>query len=128
MKTLIVDDDQIVILIQRKILETIGLNSTVLDFGDGHKALEFLRSDADAESEYLIFLDINMPVLDGWGFLNEIQNEPFSSRLKIIVVSSSIDPADRKKSRKFKQVIGYLEKPLEKSNCEKLLASTKVNV
>ncbi len=68
----------------------------------------------------LIFLDINMPVMNGFEFLAEVQKEKLCPNAKIVMLSSSINPSDKQKSESFPQVIDYIIKPL---TTEKIMQS-----
>jgi CheY-like chemotaxis protein len=61
---------------------------------------------------YLLLLDINMPVMSGWDFLDAIRLRSYADQVYAVIVSSSIDTGNHKKAEQYKQVIGYLEKPI----------------
>ena len=74
----------------------------------------------------IIFLDLNMPVMDGWEFLNEfikIKNS-LHKKITLYVVSSSIDPRDLERAKSFNLVTDYLIKPIELKKFEKIFART----
>lgn len=107
----LVDDDPINNLINKRLLGKVGISDKIIEFLEGEEALtqiEILPSD----HQVLIFLDINMPVLNGWEFLEKYL-ETFPKRQdKIVILSSSIDFQDRQKAREYQLVSGFLEKPL----------------
>ena len=107
----LVDDDPINNLINKRLLSKTGICSNINEFLGGEDALTMLRDIPD-QHQLLIFLDINMPVLNGWEFLNKYL-ELFPSRKdKIIILSSSIDFQDRQRAQEYDIVSGFLEKPL----------------
>ncbi|HSF52209.1 MAG TPA: response regulator [Algoriphagus sp.] len=107
----LVDDDPINNLINRRLLGKTGISNRIEEFLGGEDALEKISEMNQAES-LIIFLDINMPVLNGWEFLNKYL-ELFPGRNdKIIILSSSIDFQDRQKANEYSIVSGFLEKPL----------------
>ena len=107
----LVDDDPINNLINKRLLGKVGIAGTIVEFLEGEEALKKLN-DIDPSESLLIFLDINMPVLNGWEFLNKYQ-EAFTERTdKIVILSSSIDYQDRFKAQGYQVVSGFLEKPL----------------
>lgn len=107
----LVDDDPINNLINRRLLGKSGISSQIEEFLGGKDALKKI-SELDPEQSLIIFLDINMPVLNGWEFLN-LYLESFPNRNdKIIILSSSIDFQDRQKANEYAIVSGFLEKPL----------------
>lgn len=81
---------------------------TVEVFPDGQPALDRLRSGGEMPS--LIFLDINMPGLDGWQFLEAYEKDGFDSA--VVMLTSSIDPGDPDRSQSFPSVVDFISKPL----------------
>jgi len=122
----IVDDDKIYQFASSKLLQKYHADIDVFCFDHGKSAIEFLR-DNKTNSEKLpdvILLDINMPVLDGWGFLElyaEFKSE-LSKEITIYIVSSSIDNRDIQKANEFPEVKTYLIKPLRDENYKTILS------
>jgi CheY-like chemotaxis protein len=115
-KIMLIDDDPLCILISTKIIE---LNPAlkVISFARAEEALEQLKQWYIAGSDMFpdfIFLDINMPVMDGWQFLEEAQKLPedFRDKCNVIMLSSSVNPIDVKKSKDFEPVSDFVSKPL----------------
>lgn len=107
----LVDDDPINNLINKRLLGKVGISEQIIEFLEGEDALSKIY-DEPSENNLLIFLDINMPVLNGWEFLEKYV-ESFPNRHdKIVILSSSIDFQDRQKANGFEIVSGFLEKPL----------------
>ena len=107
----LVDDDPINNLINRRLLGKTGISNRVEEFLGGQDALDKI-SELGPEDSLLIFLDINMPVLNGWEFLNKYLKTFPARSDKIIILSSSIDFQDRQKADEYPVVSGFLEKPL----------------
>lgn len=107
----LVDDDPINNLINKRLLGKIEIAKDVVEFLEGEEALLKLN-DIDVNESILIFLDINMPVLNGWEFLDKYQEIYAERSDKIVILSSSIDYQDRFKAQGYKIVSGFLEKPL----------------
>lgn len=109
----IIDDDPIVQFTLRKQIEHLPVSSEIFSFLDGEQALGFFQSKPKNLPD-LIFLDINMPILDGWGFMEQFA--PLYPNLKkeisLYVLSSSTFEDDIEKSKKFPMIKGYLIKPL----------------
>jgi CheY-like chemotaxis protein len=107
----LVDDDPINNLINRRLLGKAGIGNHIEEYLSAQEALEKIHRLPN-EGSLLIFLDINMPVLNGWEFL-EVYSELFPEREdKIVILSSSIDFQDRQKALEYPIVSGFLEKPL----------------
>ncbi|MDF3821448.1 response regulator [Leptospira sp. 96542] len=124
MKICIVDDDQIYQFTTKKIISKAGFTGEVLTFSDAEEAFAFIQAEAKNKDELpdLIFLDINMPFMDGWQFLDayqKIKNE-IPKTISIFLVSSSVDEADTERAAQIPEVTGYIFKPFTK---EKLLES-----
>lgn len=80
---------------------------------DGKHGFEYLTENFNAAEKYIIFLDINMPIMNGWGFLNELNKVDFSiDHIKVYIVSSSTDDKDIKKATSYVSVKRFLSKPL----------------
>ena len=107
----LVDDDPINNLINRRLLGKVDITQNIVEFLEGEKALDKLN-DIDPNQSTLIFLDINMPVLNGWEFLDKYQERHSDRSDKIVILSSSIDYQDRFKAQGYQLVSGFLEKPL----------------
>jgi CheY-like chemotaxis protein len=92
-------------------LGKVDISKNILEFQDGEDALvEIERLSKD--EEILILLDINMPVMNGWEFLDKyLTFFPFRKD-RIVILSSSIDFLDRQKAKEFEIVYGFVEKPL----------------
>ncbi len=107
----LVDDDPINNLINKRLLGKVDISETIIEFLEGEEALTQFESFG-ADQSILIFLDINMPVLNGWEFIEKYL-ELFPHRNDtIVILSSSIDFQDRQRAREYDIVSGFLEKPL----------------
>lgn len=113
---MLVDDNEIDNIINEKIIEANSFAEKILVFQTGQEALDFLRDNQDDADELpeIVFLDINMPIMDGFQFLEDF--EKFSStvleKCKIIMLSSSISPRDIDRAASSRYVKKYLNKPL----------------
>lgn len=106
-----VDDDPINNLINKRLITKLSISEKVEEFLEAEKALQRLRS-LDSNEQTLILLDINMPVMNGWDFLNVYLKEFPERKDEIYVLSSSIDLQDRQKAMQYHVVKGFVEKPL----------------
>ncbi|MEP0713823.1 response regulator [Algoriphagus sp.] len=105
------DDDPINNLINKRLLGKVEVAKNIVEFLEGEEALAELN-DIDPTQPILIFLDINMPVLNGWEFLEKYKEQHPERIDKIVILSSSIDYLDRLKAQSYSSVSGFLEKPL----------------
>lgn len=109
----IIDDDPIVQFTLSKQIERLPAASVIFSFLDGEQALQFFKSKPKNLPD-IIFVDINMPILDGWEFIEQFM--PIYPSLKknipLYVLSSSDFEDDVEKSKKFPIISNYLIKPL----------------
>jgi len=122
-KILLVDDDPIVILLQKKLMEKAGIEKPVISFNSGEEAVSYLVKSVEENEEYLVFLDINMPGLSGWDVLEVIGEMKIQPKVKVIIITSSIDEEDREKAVKFDKIIGFWVKPFSIQDFTDLKAS-----
>lgn len=113
LKTLIADDDDMVIFLHKIAVVESDLSKKPVIAINGSEALDYILKHPD--NTFLVLLDINMPEMDGWEFLDAIQK--VSSRILVVMVTSSVDSRDRKKAKTYPQVIEYIEKPLTIGTC-----------
>jgi len=111
LKVIIVDDDPVTLFIHRQNVIKSGLSLDPLTFLNGKETLNYLEEHTDEDVVHFILLDINMPEMNGWQFLQALKNKD-AERVYTVVVSSSVDSRDHLKAQEFKSVIGYLEKPM----------------
>lgn len=117
---LIVDDDAGVLFLHELMVRESGFSESISTFNRARKALEFLEKKRVEIEDCLIFLDINMPEMDGWKFLELLDHSNQFDRVYVVMVTSSVNRSDREKAQSFSRVIGYVEKPLDLAACEKV--------
>lgn len=113
---LLVDDDPVSNFLAKKNLEKLGFKQ-VKTVENGQEALDYL----DYEAPDLLFLDLNMPVMDGLEFLRQTKEKDLLDKIRVIVLTSSIRPEDKAKSLHYENVLDYVEKPLNEEKIENLL-------
>ncbi len=117
LNVLIVDDDKVITLLHKVMVAKSKICLNPLLFSEGKEVLNYLVREYKEDEHYLVLLDINMPVLNGWEFLDAIQTEEFGKELFVVIVTSSVDSSDKVKAKNYPQVIGFLEKPLRMDSC-----------
>ncbi|NDV17600.1 response regulator [Muricauda sp. TY007] len=108
---LLIDDDAITNFVNQNIVEPIFKNITISVFYNGSQALDHILSNPSVN--YLIFLDLNMPVMNGWEFLEALMPHKDKLHLTIHIISSSIDPEDINRAKVHPLVKSFIEKPLD---------------
>ena len=115
MNLLIVDDDSICSFINNRVAETTGMFSNILSVHNGQDALAFFEqvSEGKAQPPDVILLDLNMPVLNGFDFIEALRGLSFPNKEKIaiIILTSSADSSDLERAQAM-GVDRYLLKPL----------------
>lgn len=130
LKTILcVDDDPITLMLCKKVIKKAEFSEEVLFANNGQEAIDLFQALADkdqineiSELPQLIFLDLNMPVMSGWEFLDLFKNTISNkfSQTKVIILSSTIDPADYNKAKQYDIVSHFLSKPITVEMLENL--------
>jgi len=120
LKFILVDDDDLTNLIHDMTLkDALGEKVLVETFEKPEEALEFIQNTYTENSDpTILFLDINMPGINGWEFLERYEkfSAAVKSQLNIYILSSSVDPRDVRRAEENKNVLGFLSKPLSAEN------------
>ena len=124
---LLVDDDPTTNYLNRKLLQRLNATAQVREAGNGQEALDLLAascSTPDAPAcPALIFLDVNMPVMDGFAFLEAYQQLPLARQRAVVIVmlTTSLHPTDVQRANQL-PVAGFLTKPLTAAKMAQVLA------
>ena len=116
---MLVDDDRTSNFLNKKILNNLYSDIHIKDFLNSQEALDFLL-ESKMEPD-LILLDINMPEIDGWEFIEELRKSNFHFNFPVIMLSSSIDEGDMDRAKSFKEIKGFITKPLRVDMFDKYL-------
>ncbi|WP_158974718.1 response regulator [Cellulophaga sp. L1A9] len=123
-KIYFVDDDPIFTFISKKLMKEEQFGASIVAFEHGKGAIEALL-DCDQKNDLLptvIFLDISMPVMNGWEFLDSFQAAPINNKekIKIVVMSSSINPLEIDMIKNYSVVHDYVVKPITPADLNKI--------
>jgi CheY-like chemotaxis protein len=111
----IIDDDPIYLMLAKRLISLNQFSDVIFEYRDGYEAYLALKQmhDQGEQMPEVIFLDINMPIWDGWDFLDEIVKLELQHAFEIYMVSSSTSSYDREKAEKYQLIKRFLTKPLE---------------
>lgn len=131
---MIIDDNEIDIFINQKTIESLNIAKRVQSFSSAQDALNYLKLMDEENSYYqllapqLILLDINMPIIDGFKFLDEFNKYTIFKQnpIAIFMLSSSLSPDDINKINNYKNVFGIISKPLKADKLIEQLKKTKL--
>jgi CheY-like chemotaxis protein len=112
-KVLIIDDDPITNYLTEELLRETQSAEEIAVAENGALAIDYLEKHASSAEKavQLILLDINMPVMDGFEFLEKYQSYPYKDSVSVVILTSSSNQKDIEKTRKY-NVAGYINKPL----------------
>jgi len=119
----IIDDDPIFVYGTKRLMQLTHFCDKFLVFHNGQDAIDYLRPAIlnNEKKPEIILLDLNMPIMDGWQFLDELIQVPTDVMITIYIVSSSIDPADMNKAKLYQNVTNYLIKPMTAQRLKEIL-------
>ncbi|MBX9853200.1 MAG: response regulator [Cytophagaceae bacterium] len=122
-RVLLIDDDEVTNFLNSKVIEKAGIAKNISVATNGRKALDIIGEICASENACpeLIFLDLNMPVMNGFEFLDKYERMEFSNKhkIKIIVLTSSSNPEDMRKIKE--RNLSYFIKPLSEEKIMEIL-------
>ncbi|HXA01559.1 MAG TPA: response regulator [Cytophagaceae bacterium] len=126
---MLVDDNEIDNLINQKMIEASNICEHIFIHSGAKSGIEFLKNieklakgPIDLYLPEIIFLDIDMPLMDGFQFLDEFErlSESIKKQCKVVMLTSSLNPQDMNRAKKNQFVLKYINKPLTQENLKKL--------
>ena len=119
----IVEDDSIACYVITKQLDRHDGFRKSQSFKHGEEALNALIKNVNQQEFIpdLIFLDINMPVMDGWEFLEAFSKLTYDKNISVIILTSSINPEDKERAKTYDVVKGFMSKPLTGDKLDQVL-------
>jgi CheY-like chemotaxis protein len=129
-KVLCIDDDQITLVLCDLVIKKAGFAKEVLKATNGKEGLTwfssyFKNNGSTEDAPKVIFLDLNMPVMSGWDFLEDYVMK-YSDRLpgtKVVIISSTVNPEDFLRANQYELVIDFINKPLTVDGLEDLMSN-----
>lgn len=120
---LVIDDDEINVFIIKKIVEKTGYAVSMVSKSNGQLALDYLTALVNNQEPFpqLILVDINMPLLNGWEFLEAYEKLNMPEQTHMYMVSSSVYENDIEKAKSYKTINGFISKPLSIGRLTELL-------
>lgn len=124
-KILLIDDNKTTNFLHEYILKKEGIVDKIVSVISGYDALDYLKTPVNGVYPIpdIIFLDINMPGINGWEFIEEYNKLPEELKANriIIMLTTSLNPNDKEKANEAKEVNGFINKPLTSDKIKKIL-------
>lgn len=121
----IIDDDALYKLLLKKTIQKLNLPVIVSSFANGQEAFDTFLKEKNSQENLpdVIFLDINMPEMDGWEFMDAYLDfqRTISKKITIYIASSSMAYQDLEKAKKYAEISGYIVKPIRSDTVQKIL-------
>ncbi|MBC7654121.1 MAG: response regulator [Oligoflexus sp.] len=121
----IVDDDAVYQFTTRKTIEVHNLARKILIFSDGEEAINFMIDNVANATDLpdIIFLDINMPIMDGFQFMEEyvLLKPRIGKRITIYMVTSSVDSEDIERAKSISEISDYIVKPINPEQFKEII-------
>lgn len=123
----IIDDDEVIIYLTGLINKDVEFCDRMASFTDSANALKSIQTAIESNSDLpsLILIDLNMPVMNGWMFLDELSKLKLGKEIPVFIFSSSINQEDINRSKMYKIVKDYIIKPLTVNKISKILRTIK---
>ena len=125
-KTYLIDDDEIFTVLTKIQMEKKASFGAIDVFENGEDAIERIEHDlANNSLPDFILLDLNMPIMDGWQFLDAFEKLNIEKKIVIYIATSSIDPSDLMQAENYPFLQGYISKPINSQKLEEILVEVE---
>jgi CheY-like chemotaxis protein len=127
MHFIVIDDSKLDCFIAEKIIQNTGRSESVKTFMTASEALDYIKAASPSVQKTMLLVDIQMPVMNGFEFLEAFENAvPSDVRNNFVInlLSSSINESDMIRAKGYKSVANFLNKPLTRVSLDKILAAT----
>jgi CheY-like chemotaxis protein len=120
---LLIDDDEITNFINKIIIQKVGCAEKIISVQSGKAALDYLNSIKENEFPDLILLDINMPAMDGWEFIEKYKRikTPQIKQAVVNILTTSSDPKEEEKAKSIPEIGGFKNKPLTQEMVQEIV-------
>ena len=120
---LLVDDNEIDTFFHRSVLEKMGVVEHIAEAYDGQEALDYLQEAQQKDQmPEIIFLDINMPIMDGWEFLEKFKQAGYDNKsVVVMMLTTSLNPDDAERAARMQELSGFITKPLKEEEMEQIV-------
>lgn len=125
---LVIDDDPIILMIHQVVLEFALPHVSCHYFSEAQDALVYMQQNSATQKKFLLFLDINMPVLNGWDLLCAIEKSDFKDNVHVVMVTSSVNEGDKIKAENYQNIHSFISKPLKEEHIDKLREIENINL
>lgn len=125
---LIVDDDKMIQLLQKAVIMRNNFHPKPEFASNGQEALDILLANDNQDSTYLVLLDINMPVMTGWEFLDGLNQLNLKATIQVVIMTSSVDMQDKIRASSYPLVVDYMSKPIGVEQINQLRENPRLSV
>lgn len=124
---LVIDDDDINVFIIKKIVEKTGFDIDMVARNNGQQAIDYIKETIAQNSPLprLVLIDINMPVMNGWEFIEAYESLGIQQKVDMYILSSSVYENDIEKTKSYKAVKGFISKPLSMERLTELVKAIR---
>ena len=129
MKTYIIDDEEISVYLTKYMLLEEKFSDEIISYHSAEEALPVLLQNIAANEPQIIFLDLNMPGMDGWELLEKLtpHKEKFNNCCQNYILTSSLDLNDTVKAEEYDIVCGFIHKPIDQTDVQEIMARLKMS-